>query len=109
MFVMLQFISLAALLTVTTAQCSGRLTNSSFVLSWSANNTYVRFTMSAPSNGDQYIGTGFFNSSRLNVTHYICSVDFYHYILYLVFKHCGRFYFCWRQWTRAKFCGRQVY
>ena len=74
MFVLL-IVSLAALVTVTTAQCSGNLTNTSFVLSWSANNTYVRFTMSAPSNGDQYIGVGFFNSSRLNVNNYICLVD----------------------------------
>ena len=52
---MLQIVSLAAILTVTTAQCSGRLTNSSFVLSWSANDTYIRFTMSAPSVGNQYM------------------------------------------------------
>ena len=68
MFGMLQIVSLAALLTVTTAQCSGRLTNSSFALSWSANDTYVMFTMSAPSVGNQYIAVGFANSSNLDVS-----------------------------------------
>ena len=64
-------LSLGALLTVTTAQCSGNLTNSSFVLSWSVDNTNVRFTMSAPSNGNQWIGIAFSNSSSLDVSIYI--------------------------------------
>ena len=68
MFGMLQIVSLAALLTVTTAQCINRLTNSSFTLIWSANNTYVSFTMSAPSNGNQYIAVGFANSSNSDVS-----------------------------------------
>ena len=67
----LLILNLATLLTVTTAQCSGNLTNSSFVLSWSVNNTNVRFTMSAPSNGNQYMGIGFSNSSSLDVSIYI--------------------------------------
>ena len=71
MFGVLQIISLAALLTVTTAQCSGNLTNSSFDLSWSANDAYVRFTMSAPSKGNQFIGIGFYNSSIANVSNNI--------------------------------------
>ena len=70
MFEMLQIVSLAAILTVTTAQCSGRLTDSSFVLSWSANDTYVRFTMSAPNKVLQYIGVGFANSSNSDVSNY---------------------------------------
>ena len=70
MFGVLQIVSLAAILTVTTAQCTGRLTNSSFVLSWNADCTFVRFTMSAPSNGNQYIAVGFANSSNLVVSNY---------------------------------------
>ena len=65
MFRMLQIVSLAVLLTIATAQCSGRLSNSSFVLNWIANRTFVRFTMSAPSNGNQYIAVGFVNSLQL--------------------------------------------
>ena len=65
-----QIVSLAALLTVTTAQCSGRLTNS-FVLSWIANNTHVRFTMSAPSKGNQYIAVSIFNAPHVNVSNYV--------------------------------------
>ena len=66
----LQIVCLAALLTIATAQCSGRLTNSSFVLSWSANDTYVRFTMSAPNKVLEYIGVGFANSSNSDVSNY---------------------------------------
>ena len=73
MFGVFQIVSLAALLTVTTAQCTGRLTNSSFVLSWSANDTYVRFAMSAPSIGNQYIAVGFANSSNSDVSNNYCS------------------------------------
>ena len=72
-FGMLQIVSLAALLTVTTAQCSGRLTNSLFNLSWNANDTYVMFTMSAPSTGNQYIAVGFSNSSNPDVS---CRLSF---------------------------------
>ena len=78
LFGVLEVVSLAALLTVTTAQCSGNLTNTSFIiaLSWSANDTYVRFTMSAPSNSNQFMSIIFFNSSLANVSDYICLVDF---------------------------------
>ena len=69
--VLLLILSLATLLTVTTAQCSGNLTNSSFVLSWSVDNTNVRFTISAPSNSNQYIAIAFSNSSSLDVSNYI--------------------------------------
>ena len=62
---MLQIVSLAALLTIATAQCSGRLSNSSFVLNWIANHTFVRFTMSASRNGNQYIAVSFANSLKL--------------------------------------------
>ena len=71
MFGVFQIVSLAALLTVTSAQCHGSLTDSLFVLSWIANNTYVRFTMSAPSKGNQYIAVGIFNSPHVNVSSYI--------------------------------------
>ena len=71
MFRVLQIVSLAAFLTVTTAQCNGNLTNTSFVLSWSANDTYVWFTMSAPSKGNQFIGIAFYNSSSAKVSNYI--------------------------------------
>ena len=67
----LLILNLATLLTVTTAQCSGNLTNSSFVLSWSVDNTNVRFTMSAPSSSNQYIAIAFSNSSSLDVSIYI--------------------------------------
>ena len=62
---MLQNVSLVALLAIASAQCSGRLSNSSFVPNWIANRTFVRFTMSAPSNGNQYIAVGFANSLKL--------------------------------------------
>ena len=68
MYRVLLIVSLAALLTIATAQCNGNLTNTSFVLSWSANDTYVRFTMSAPSKGNQFIGIAFYNSSSEKVS-----------------------------------------
>ena len=71
MFGVFEIVNLAALFTVTTAQCSGRLTNTSFDLSWSANNTYVRFTMSAPSKDNQYIALGIFNSPHVKVSSHI--------------------------------------
>ena len=67
----LLIVSLAALLTIATAQCSGNLTNTSFVLSWSANDTYVRFTMSGPSKDNQFIGIAFYNSSSEKASTYI--------------------------------------
>ena len=69
--VLLLILSLATLLTVTTAQCSGNLTNSSFILSWSVDNTNVRFTMSSPGSSNQWIGIAFSNSSSLDVSNYI--------------------------------------
>ena len=47
-------------------QCSGNLSNSSFVLSWSADDTNVMFTMSAPSTSNQYVAIGFSNSSSVD-------------------------------------------
>ena len=76
-FGVLQIVGLAALLTIATAQCNGRLTNSSFVLNWIANRTFVRFTMSAPSNSNQYIAVGFTNSSDLVVSNYNFIYYFY--------------------------------
>ena len=85
MFEMLQIVSLAAILTVTTAQCSGRLTNSSFALSWSVNNAHVRFTMSAPSVGNQYIAVGFANTSNSDVS-FILSVSFLNFFIGVHFR-----------------------
>ena len=103
---MLQIVSLAAILTVTTAQCNGRLTNSSFVLSWNADCTFVRFTMSAPSNGNQYIAVGFANSSNSDVSNY----NFIKLILFIsvCLDFRIRCHHCWKQWRRPKLCTRLV-